>query len=405
MTEGLFGPNMVEMKIWERTFASALVLVLALAACNKAQKGPSLSDTLSWMSHTYNPGSDGFGGHGLTSSKCSANCKDVGTEISFRETFAYNSCQISTTTISSRKSDHGLHETFSLGDIDPQSIRVLNEPQMIGEDGVQVKFSARNDIEALTYSGNIVGKSDNSEWSMDDAAYARQFAEAFRHAVELCGGKASAFPLGSAGEREGAPPPDVSLKPMPSSGAPTPESAEGIFQRLSPSVFVIEALDKRGSVVATGSGVMVGPGQVVTNKHVIEQGTAWTISHGREVWPASVARVDVAHDLCELKVPILGALPVAMRASSSLVVGERVYAIGAPEGLELTLSEGVVSGLRDFGGGRVIQTSAPISPGSSGGGLFDAQGQLIGITTFSMKEGQNLNFALPTEWVEALVRR
>jgi len=93
------------------------------------------------------------------------------------------------------------------------------------------------------------------------------------------------------------------------------------------------------------------------------------------------------------------------RASSSLAVGERVYAIGAPEGLELTLSEGVISGLRDFDGAHVIQTSAPVSPGSSGGGLFDAHGHLIGITTFSMKEGQNLNFALPTEWVDALVKR
>jgi len=395
---------MVEMKTRERILACALALVLALAACKKAQQSPPLSDTLSWMSHTYNPSSDGFGGHGLTSSKCSANCEDVGTEISFRETFAYSGCQISTTTISTRKGDHGLHETFSLGDIDPQSISVLNDP-MIGEDGVQVKFSARNDVEALTYSGNIIGKSNNSEWSVDDAAYARQFAEAFRHAVELCGGKASAFPLGSAGEHGEALPPNASLRPPASPAAPTPESAQEVFQRLSPSVFVVEALDARGTVVATGSGVMVGPGQIVTNKHVIEQGIAWTISHGREVWPATLAGIDAAHDLCELKAPVFGAVPVAMRTSSSLAVGERVYAIGAPEGLELTLSEGVISGLRDFDGAHVIQTSAPVSPGSSGGGLIDAQGHLIGITTFSMKEGQNLNFALPTEWVEALVKR
>ena len=90
------------------------------------------------------------------------------------------------------------------------------------------------------------------------------------------------------------------------------------------------------------------------------------------------------------------------RSSSSLAVGERVYAIGAPEGLELTLSEGVISGLRESGGGCVIQTSAAISPGSSVGGLSDTEGRLIGITTFSLKEGQNLNFALPTEWVQTL---
>jgi hypothetical protein len=83
-------------------------------------------------------------------------------------------------------------------------------------------------------------------------------------------------------------------------------------------------------------------------------------------------------------------------------VGERVYAIGAPEGLELTLSEGLVSGLRSRGNFRVIQTTAPVSHGSSGGGLFDSQGKLVGITTFSFHEGQNLNFAIPTEWILAL---
>jgi tetratricopeptide (TPR) repeat protein len=83
-------------------------------------------------------------------------------------------------------------------------------------------------------------------------------------------------------------------------------------------------------------------------------------------------------------------------------MGERVYAIGAPAGLELTLSEGLVSGLRRYSEVYVIQTTAPVSHGSSGGGLFDSRGQLIGITTYILKEGQNLNFAMPTEWVQAL---
>jgi tetratricopeptide (TPR) repeat protein len=85
-----------------------------------------------------------------------------------------------------------------------------------------------------------------------------------------------------------------------------------------------------------------------------------------------------------------------------LEVGEKVYAIGAPQGLELTLSEGLISGLREYGSARLIQTTAAISPGSSGGGLFDTQARLVGITTFVVKNGQNLNFALPGEWVSAL---
>ncbi|MGH9440374.1 MAG: trypsin-like peptidase domain-containing protein, partial [Terriglobia bacterium] len=92
-------------------------------------------------------------------------------------------------------------------------------------------------------------------------------------------------------------------------------------------------------------------------------------------------------------------------AWTTLAVGEKVYAIGAPEGLELTISEGLISGLRDFDKERVIQTSAAISPGSSGGGLFDAEGRLVGITTFYLKGGQSLNFALPAEWTLALDRQ
>jgi len=91
----------------------------------------------------------------------------------------------------------------------------------------------------------------------------------------------------------------------------------------------------------------------------------------------------------------LRAPPVVLGTAKKLKVGQRVYAIGAPEDLELTLSEGLISSLRPHEGSEYIQTSAAISLGSSGGGLFDDQGQLIGITTFYHAEGQNLNFALP----------
>lgn len=74
-----------------------------------------------------------------------------------------------------------------------------------------------------------------------------------------------------------------------------------------------------------------------------------------------------------------------------------MYAIGAPQGLELSLSEGLISGFRTFDGTRMIQTTAAISRGSSGGGLFDDRGNLIGITTMYMDEGQALNFAIPAE--------
>jgi hypothetical protein len=189
-------------------------------------------------------------------------------------------------------------------------------------------------------------------------------------------------------------------------------SPQEVFRQVSPSVFVVESLNSNGEVLAFGSGVAVNiPTKahsasdllVVTNKHVIYGAVAYRVRKGEKVWKATLVRLDQEHDLCALR-PEAGwtAKPIAIRVSSGVKVGERAYTIGAPEGLELTLSEGLVSGLREIDDVRVIQTSAPISHGSSGGGLFDSQGRLIGVTSFFLKEGQNLNFALPGEWILGL---
>ena len=90
-----------------------------------------------------------------------------------------------------------------------------------------------------------------------------------------------------------------------------------------------------------------------------------------------------------------------VRSYDSLQVGEAAYTLGSPVGLELTLSNGIVSGRRDEEQRHYVQTTAPISPGSSGGGLFDARGNLIGITTLALvgreRLNQSLNFAIPAD--------
>jgi hypothetical protein len=109
----------------------------------------------------------------------------------------------------------------------------------------------------------------------------------------------------------------------------------------------------------------------------------------------------------------LDAPPAVLGSTRGLKVGQPVYAVGAPRGLELTLSSGIVSSLRrnllgnDFPDDQlpIIQTDAAISGGSSGGGLFDGEGRLIGITSFGIRDGQNLNFALPAEWIRDLPAR
>jgi len=191
-----------------------------------------------------------------------------------------------------------------------------------------------------------------------------------------------------------------------------------LFGRVSPSVVVIDA---RGKDHLQGSGVVVGPGQVVTNYHVINGATSLEVRQGERRWPATAEAIDPKRDLAVLAIKSFDLPRVTLRPSSALVVGERVYAVGAPRGLELTLSDGLISALRrdrpdkteknDKGdksaptpdAPALIQTTVPISPGSSGGGLFDAQGRLVGITTFFRRRGaQSAFFAIPVDWIESL---
>ena len=182
-------------------------------------------------------------------------------------------------------------------------------------------------------------------------------------------------------------------------------SPEAVYAMAAPSVVVVESQDGLGRAFSRGSGVAVGLQQVITNCHVIAQAAQIKVKQGGNEYLASPATSDTYLDLCLLQVPQLSA-PAAQRTSvKSLRVGQTVYAIGSPQGLERTLSQGLVSALRETSEGTLIQTSAPISPGSSGGGLFDVQGQLVGITTFQTKSGQNLNFAIPVDWLDTMRTR
>jgi len=153
-----------------------------------------------------------------------------------------------------------------------------------------------------------------------------------------------------------------------------------------------------------GSGVMLPSGDIITNYHVVKAGAIYTVGRGKQATPAILKAGDPDKDLCLLSAPELVAKPARLGRAARLTVGEPVYAVGAPQGLELSLSEGIVSQLRG-GPPPLIQTTVAISPGSSGGGLFNAEGELVGITTFYLKNGQSLNFALPVESVAEVAGR
>ena len=157
--------------------------------------------------------------------------------------------------------------------------------------------------------------------------------------------------------------------PAGASAAPAaaPRSAENVFSEVAPSVARVHVMDSSGRVVVIGSGVVIDKGIVITNCHVATRGTKLAIKINDSVMAATIQLADEALDLCRLNVAGLSARAVAIDSVTSLRTGQRVYAIGAPAGLELTISEGIVSALRKVDNGTVIQTTAPISPGSSGG--------------------------------------
>lgn len=203
-------------------------------------------------------------------------------------------------------------------------------------------------------------------------------------------------------------PDDISWRHVPDMPPEDPASqklsSQELFKQSSRSVYWIESRSQDFGTaprIAYGSAVAITDELAMTNCHVVGDGkAALRLGSGKAETATDVELVaaNFDSDRCVVKVTGMKLLPiVGVRLVSNLEVGESVYAIGNPRGLQRTISEGLVSGVRDEADGRLIQTTAPISPGSSGGGLFDNRGNLIGITSLTLTNSQNLNFAVPAE--------
>ena len=184
--------------------------------------------------------------------------------------------------------------------------------------------------------------------------------------------------------------------------AATPER---IFARAAPSIVVVEVVDEQGVPAAQGSGVVIGPGLVITPCHVAQAGQHLRVWHAANPFAATLGYADTEHDLCQVHTPQLQAPPAVRGSVKNLAVGQPTYIISAPQGLSLTFTAGIISALRPVLGSVLIQTDAAVSPGSSGGGLFDRAGRLIGMPCFQLQEGQQLNFALPVDWIVKVALR
>ena len=172
-----------------------------------------------------------------------------------------------------------------------------------------------------------------------------------------------------------------------------------VFEKVKDAVVVVKTLDAQGKVKAQGSGVLLAPGRIATNCHVVEGGASYEVGRGKELIFATLYAEDGSRDICLLDAKGIQGKPAQLGKAARLKVGDPVYAVGAPQGLELSLSDGIVAQLRG-GPAPLIQTTAAISQGSSGGGLFDGEGRLVGLTRGYREGGQSLNFALPAEWID-----
>ncbi len=178
--------------------------------------------------------------------------------------------------------------------------------------------------------------------------------------------------------------------------------------RLAASVVLISVHSRTGDVLGTGSGIMVGKkGYILTNNHVASGGVFYSVKIENDDQIYETQEVIKYHsllDLALLRIPReLEPIPV-YSGSQRLVRGQRVVAIGSPLGLFNSVSDGIVSGFRVIDEVDMIQFTAPTSHGSSGGALLNMYGEVIGISTAGIVEGQNINLAVGYEDINVFIR-
>lgn len=196
----------------------------------------------------------------------------------------------------------------------------------------------------------------------------------------------------------------LAILPKPSTAQQHPAALPELVRRVGGAVVSISVFDASGREVGQATGFLLGDGRVVTNAHTLEGATRVEVVSAKDelLGTATYAvalssRVDVA------VLPRLGKPATYVSLSDDEPdVGEGIVVIGSPRGFANTVSDGIVSAYRQVGRQRLMQITAPISPGSSGSPVIDAEGTVIGMTVGTLPDGQNLNFAIPTRDILAV---
>jgi tetratricopeptide (TPR) repeat protein len=192
------------------------------------------------------------------------------------------------------------------------------------------------------------------------------------------------------------------------SQAQTRPQSEGslIYDRCHSAVVVVVTLDKDNKALGQGSGFIIAPNKVVTNHHVINGAINAVVmfADGQTEAVDGFLADNASRDIAILSVRTGGRAPLKVGDELSLKQGDEVYAIGAPKGLDLSITNGIVSGFRTIEDQFFLQTTAPIAPGSSGGPLFDRNGNVIGVTTSLLNDSPGIYFSVGMGDVSRIMR-
>lgn len=186
------------------------------------------------------------------------------------------------------------------------------------------------------------------------------------------------------------------------------QSTQSVAKAAFASTVLLIMEDANKQPASLGSGFIIRDKEIVTNYHVIEGaygGTVKLIGVDTSYRIEGIVGADPIRDLAILRVSIPGSKLLPLGDSDSVQVGDTVYAVGNPMGLEGTFSQGIISGIRSVNSDKLIQLTAPVSPGSSGGPVLDSTGKAVGVAVATFGGGQNLNFAIPVNYLKTLMKK
>lgn len=180
---------------------------------------------------------------------------------------------------------------------------------------------------------------------------------------------------------------------------------KNIYQQSVRSVVYIESYDNSDTLISQGSGFYIKNDTVVTNFHVIKNSTYLLLYDidGKFTYCNTASSFDVNKDIAILKIRPQPSF-LTMNFKDKPNIGDNIFVISSPRGFKFSISDGILSGIRNINSINLYQMTAPISPGSSGGPVLDEKGNVIGIASSYFKDGQNINFSIPISYANDLIK-